>query len=86
MMNHRMGQRGQVAVEYILLTVTVVAVALLVRNQISQRQVLAQFVQAPWAKLSGVIENGVLGDPAKTKAQHPNLLYRHASLQGTQLR
>lgn len=75
-------RRGQVAVEYILLMVILMVLVRLVVNQVQQQEVLASFAAGPWAVIAGVIENGVPGTPAKTKEQHPGLVYRHITMKG----
>jgi hypothetical protein len=81
-MNLFSNQKGQIVVEYILLMAILVAIFTFVKTQFQQQQILAKFVSTPWDTLSGVIENGVMGSPVKTKNMHPNMLYRHASMEG----
>jgi uncharacterized protein (UPF0333 family) len=75
-------QRGQIAVEYILLLTILVVIAGTLRTYLNKQEVLATFVSKPWETLAGVIENGAIGKAGATKLQHPNFLYRHASLKG----
>ena len=81
-MNLLSNQRGQMAVEYRLITLVLVAIVTMLRIQMQKQEMLAKLVSSPWSTLSGVIENGVKGPPDKTKNMHPNMLYRHASMEG----
>ena len=75
-------QRGQIAVEYILLSVIVLGVFLAVRNQLTSDNTMGNFVQKPWAMVAGMVETGVWGDPQRVRAQHPGSLKRHNSYKG----
>jgi hypothetical protein len=75
-------QKGQVAIEYILLTVVMVGIFLTARNALLSNNTLANFVQKPWELVAGMIETGVWGDPKKARADHPGMLRRHISFLG----
>lgn len=77
-------QRGQVAIEYILITVVLAGILLSVRSALISNNVVANFVQKPWELVAGMIESGVWGDPQKVRGQHPGLLKRHNSFYGDQ--
>ena len=75
-------QRGQVAIEYILLSIVMVGIFLGARNILLSNNTLANFVQKPWELVAGMIETGVWGDPKKVRGQHPGLIRRHISFKG----
>lgn len=75
-------QRGQIAIEYILLSVIMVGIFLGARSILISNNTLASFVQKPWALVSGMIETGVWGEPRKVRAMHPGALARHNSFKG----
>jgi hypothetical protein len=75
-------QRGQVAVEYILLTIVMVGIFLSARGILLSNNTISDFVQKPWQLVAGMIETGVWGDPQKTRADHPSHLRRHNSFYG----
>lgn len=65
-----------------LITATVFIVASLIFKTLRNQDVVSQLVDGPWEIMAGMIENGVWGTPAKTRAVHPNYLGRHISLKG----
>lgn len=75
-------QRGQVAVEYILLVVVMVGAFLAARNVLLQSNAVANFVQKPWQLVAGMIEVGVWGEPKKVRSMHPGQIGRHNSFKG----
>lgn len=75
-------QKGQVAVEYILLTVVLVGGFLAARNAMVSNNTLGNFIQKPWQVVAGMIETGVWGDVKKVRTQHPGSLQRHNSFKG----
>ncbi len=75
-------QKGQVAVEYILLTVIMTGLAMAAHNYISSTNMLGGYVQKPWQLVSSMIETGVWSDSRVARTQHPGKLYRHLSLEG----
>ncbi len=75
-------QKGQVAVEYILLTVVMAGLAIAAHNYISSTNMLGGYVQKPWQLISSMIETGVWGEARVARTQHPGKLYRHLSLEG----
>ena len=77
-----MNNKGQVSVEWLLIATMVLSVGVFVKKQFLSGQMLAQSVDAPWSQISGMVENGVWGDPGKTHSQHPNYLHRHISVLG----
>jgi hypothetical protein len=75
-------QKGQVAVEYILLTVVMTFIAIAAHQTLSSSNAVANYVQGPWQQVAGLIETGVWGDARRTRTQHPGKIYRHLSLRG----
>jgi hypothetical protein len=75
-------QAGQVSVEYILITVVLVGLALTVKKFVISEGMLSNFVQKPWDMVAGMIETGVWGEPNKVRALHPGHIARHNSLAG----
>ncbi len=81
-MNLLKNSTGQVAVEYILLTVVIGAMTLAAQKYFSSTNMIGDYVQKPWELVAGMIETGVWGDARQTRAKHPGKLERHLSLQG----
>ena len=75
-------QRGQVAVEYILISVVLVGIFLSVRNILISNNTLGNFIQKPWTLVAGMIETGVWEDPKKARPKHPGTIARHISFKG----
>lgn len=75
-------QRGQIAIEYILLSVVIVGAFLGARSVLISNNTVANFVQRPWALVAGMIETGVWGDPKQVRSKHPGSLSRHNSFKG----
>jgi hypothetical protein len=75
-------QAGQVSVEYIMITVVLVGLALSVKKFIISENMLGNFVQKPWDMVAGMIETGVWGEPNKVRPMHPGHIARHNSLAG----
>jgi hypothetical protein len=73
---------GQVSVELILIMTLLAAVATLIANGLKENKVVEGYVQGPWDKLSGMIENGNWAGGKRAKAQHPNHRLRGVSLKG----
>ena len=81
-MKRFLNQKGQVAVEYVLITVVLFGVFLAVRNIVLGTNMLKNYVQQPWQVVAGMIETGVWGSPQEVRAKHPGLLSRHNSFKG----
>ncbi len=75
-------QAGQIAIEYILLSVVMVGVFIGVRNLLVSDNTVANFVQKPWQLVAGMIETGVWGEPKRVRSKHPGALARHNSFKG----
>ena len=64
--------RGQFVIEAVLLLCIGVMLLLGLKNWAQQSQIFASILTKPWAKISGMIENGAWGDPASTRSKHPH--------------
>lgn len=72
--------------EIVLLTVVFMSLVAIVSRTFNANQYFVELVQSPWTnRLAGMIENGVWGNVKETKAFHPNLLDRHASIVGEEV-
>ncbi len=80
--NRLKDQGGQIAIEYILLSVIFAGIALGAKNLLVANNTLGSFVQKPWELVAGMIESGVWEEPKKARASHPGLLNRHRTLLG----
>lgn len=79
-------QSGQMIIEYILLTVITIGIAIFVSSSFRSNEFLAQMVSAPWRSLAGMIQNGSWGDPESTMANHPNHHANSSSFRGEPVR
>jgi hypothetical protein len=75
-------ESGQASIEMALMLVVIVAMALAVSQGFKSNQIFANLISGPWRSLSGLIQNGVWGDPASTVAKHPNGFSRISSPEG----
>lgn len=69
-------QDGQSTVEMVLLLTMLVGFAGLVSSAFRQNQYFSQMVSAPWRSFSGLVQNGVWGEPNATSLQHPSVFGR----------
>lgn len=79
---HIKNQSGQVAIEYILISVVLIGIFLSARNILLSNNTLGSFVQKPWQLVAGMIETGVWDDPKIARSKHPGFVYRHNSFRG----
>jgi hypothetical protein len=77
-------QSGQIAVEFILISIIIVSAALTIGRGLRQSEFMGQMAGGPWALLTGMIESGVWEKPQVAKTMHPNYLYRNVSFKGDQ--
>jgi hypothetical protein len=78
------GESGQVIVETVLLLALVGIIAYSASEFFRSSQPLQKVIQAPWANLAGMIENGMWSPvDANSKNLHPNSYIRHWSLAGS---
>jgi hypothetical protein len=75
-------QSGQVAVEFILISIMIVSIAIAVGRGLRQSEYMGRLAGGPWALLTGMIENGVWEKPQVAKEMHPNYLKRHVTFKG----
>lgn len=79
-------QRGQMAIEMVLMTAVMVAATLFIASEFKKNEFVANLVSGPWQTLSGMIQNGVWGTPQDTMAKHPNHSGRVNTVKGEDLR
>lgn len=72
-------QKGQVALEAILLVVVLLGISVFAQNKLKQSGLAAKMVQGPWGKLSGMIECGVWEPCKGRKGTHPSTRERNLS-------
>lgn len=73
---------GQIAVEFILISIIIVSLALAIGRGLRQSEYFSKLTAGPWSLLTGMIENGVWEKPQTAKAMHPNYLKRQVSFKG----
>lgn len=75
-------EKGQMTVEMILLAVIFTSIAILFFSTVRNEGLMAAMVEGPWSYTKGMIESGVWKKAEVAGSYHPNLFYRHLSLQG----
>lgn len=75
-------QRGQVAIEMVLMTIVMVGAAMAISVAFRENQYIASLVSGPWKSLSGMIQNGVWGSPESTMKKHPAYYDRLSTVKG----
>ena len=71
-------QKGQVTIEYILLTIVLLAGMRLLFNSVKDSDMLNSFVSGPNEIIGNMMENGVWDiDEGKAREKHPNQYERH---------
>lgn len=78
---NRKSNRGQFVIEAVLLLTIGIMIMLALKNWAQDSQIFANIFTKPWVKISGMMENGVWGDPASTRALHPHNPNKVATLQ-----
>ncbi|MCB0348218.1 MAG: hypothetical protein KDD37_05250 [Bdellovibrionales bacterium] len=73
---------GQIAVEFILISIIILSLSLAIGRGLRQSEYLSKMTGGPWALLTGMIENGVWEKPQVAKTMHPNFLKRQVSFKG----
>lgn len=81
----RKSQRGQSAVEMILLLTLFAGIAMFAATQIKDNEWFTKLVQGPWQSLAGMIQNGVWAPPAASMKDHPVTISRHRTPDGDRL-
>ena len=74
--------RGQMSVEMVLMVVVLVAGAAAVSSAFRKQEFFATLVSGPWVSLSGLIQNGVWGNPTDTMIKHPAHFHRVSTVEG----
>ncbi len=73
---------GQIAVEFILISIVIVSMALAISRGLRQSEYFSKMTAGPWSLLTGMIESGVWEKPQIAKTMHPNYLKRHVTFKG----
>jgi len=73
--------KGQFVIEAVLLLSIGIMLFLGLKKWAEEKQIFANMLTKPWAKISGMIENGAWGDPASTRSKHPHNHEKVATLQ-----
>lgn len=81
----KLNKRGQMVIETVLMLTLMVGLAVSVASTFRKNEFVAKLVSGPWETLSGLIQNGVWGQPSETVDKHPNVFYRLNSVQGEKL-
>ncbi len=79
-------ERGQMILEYILLTVVAIGLSVLVSSSLKKNEILGKLISSPWTNLAGMIQNGSWGSPKSTIPNHPNHHSNSASLVGVKVK
>ena len=64
-------QRGQLALEAVLLMTVILSATLFGIKALKDNDVLSKLVESPWERTSGMIENGIWGPPAANRKKVP---------------
>ncbi len=75
-------QRGQFALEGILLTIIFVAIILATISFFKKNDVISNLVKKPWQVLAGMLENGEWMPATAGQARHPSQHGRHVTIEG----
>ena len=76
-----LNEKGQMAVEAVLIMVLLVSIFTMVTNGIKDNEVMVKIVSGPWDTMRELLANGVL-EKSESKVLHPNRLDRHLSPEG----
>lgn len=79
MHNRYQSQSGQIAVEAILLSVVILAIALAAARSFRSQGILASLVEGPWSYVDGMSRHGVWAPRAKAENLDPTFSPRRAS-------
>lgn len=77
-----MNRRGQAIIESILILALFLSVGTLVAREFKQNELVSQMVSAPWARLAGMLQNGVWKSPKEGAPLHPLQFKRFVSIRG----
>ncbi len=82
MKNKLKNENGQMAIEMLLIMITLFIAITFVSKQMKDQGFLASLVQSPWTQLAGMIESGSWAKAEDARTQHPNNQKRHISYRG----
>ncbi len=75
-------QNGQMTIEMLLIAILLLGFVLSISKVFQEKNLLASVVEGPQDYLVGMAENGVWKPSKTANEKHPNLHYRHISLEG----
>lgn len=75
-------QKGQMAVEMLLLLVVLFGVFSLISREFKKNDFIRSIVAEPWEQLSGLLQNGVWQNSKDSLKHHPSQKSRHSSIAG----
>ena len=81
-LSHRTNQKGQMALEMILIMVLLTGFTMFVTSQFKSNEILAGILSKPWRSIAGMIENGDWKDPKDSMNSHPGNIHNHVSTKG----
>lgn len=70
---------GQVAIEFVLITVVMVSFAVFIFGEVRKRNVFPQMVDGPSELLRGMVESGSWRPAKQARDNHPSMLNRKVS-------
>lgn len=76
------GQAGQMTTEMILILAALLLMTFLAASQFKDDELIKNFVNGPWRKLAGLLQNGSWSEPRTSMETHPTQHGRHSSLKG----
>ncbi|MCK6599036.1 MAG: hypothetical protein L6Q37_11785 [Bdellovibrionaceae bacterium] len=65
-------QAGQFVIEAVLILFLSVMLFTALVKSFKDKEIIENILTKPWSKIAGMLENGAWGDPAATRAIHPN--------------
>jgi hypothetical protein len=73
------GNKGQIAIEFVLITVVLVSFALFIFGEVKKRRIFPQMVDGPSELLRGMVESGSWRPAKQARDNHPSMLNRKVS-------
>ena len=78
-----LNNRGQMAVEMVLLTVVGVGMIFMAMEVLKREEsVASRFILGPWKKISGMMESGVWEESQAARGKHPGHFKRMYGVEG----
>jgi len=76
-------QSGQMILEAILLMTLFLSIAILIKREVGDKNIVGAMVAGPWNQVSGMISNGVWQPEAAGRPHHPqgNIVSREGDTQ-----